>query len=311
VARKLRIQYPGAIYHVINRGNYRRDLFESEGSSDAFLRALFEAAQLFDWKVHAYVVMRNHFHIAVETPSPSLVEGMHWLQSTLATRFNRFRQESGHLFQGRYKSILVQDYPALARVVDYIHLNPVRARVVTADLVRDYPWSSLAVFLERKRPAGLVAAEWLHARGGWADDSDGWRAYEAHLIEIGRDEAGWEKAGLTGLSSGWALGTKGWREMIAKEHAQRSLGLGFHKDEVTELRESAWQESLNKQLRLAGKTTADLPGKPKRQPWKVELARQIRNESGASMPWLAEALQLGKAASLRSYLSRSARTSIP
>lgn len=308
MARKLRIQYPGAIYHVINRGNYRRDLFESRGAADAFLRVLLDATKLFGWKLHAYVLMKNHFHLAVETPSPSLVEGMHWLQSTLATRFNRFRKESGHLFQGRYKSVLVQDYPALARVVDYIHLNPVRAKVVTAERVRDYLWSSLGLFLEKERPAGMVATEWLQARGGWNDDGDGWRAYEAHLIEIGRDEAGWEEAGLTGLSNGWALGTKSWREMIAKEHSQRSLGLGFHKDEVKELRESAWKECLKKQLLRAGKTVADLPGRPKRQPWKIEAARQIRNECGASMQWLAEALQLGKAASLRSYLSRGAST---
>lgn len=108
MARKLRIQYPGAIYHVINRGNYRRDVFESAGAAEAFLRVLIEATALYSWRVHAYVVMRNHFHLALDTPQPNLVEGMHWLQSTLATRFNRLRRESGHLFQGRYQAFLVE-----------------------------------------------------------------------------------------------------------------------------------------------------------------------------------------------------------
>jgi REP element-mobilizing transposase RayT len=88
MARKLRIEYPGALYHVINRGNYRRDVFESAGAAEAFVAALREAVAQYGWRVHAYVVMRNHYHLAVETPQPNLVEGMHWLQSTLATRFN-------------------------------------------------------------------------------------------------------------------------------------------------------------------------------------------------------------------------------
>jgi putative transposase len=127
MARKLRIQYPGAMYHVINRGNYRRDVFESVGAARAFEAALLEACELFGWLLHAHAVMRNHFHLALETPEPNLVEGMHWLQSSFATRFNRFRGENGHLFQGRYKSLLVEDGAALGRVADYIHLNPVRA----------------------------------------------------------------------------------------------------------------------------------------------------------------------------------------
>jgi putative transposase len=84
VARRLRIQFPGAIYHVINRGNYRRDLFLSAAEAKAFLETVREARDLMGWRVHAYVLMRNHYHLAIETPEPNLVEGMHWLQSTWA-----------------------------------------------------------------------------------------------------------------------------------------------------------------------------------------------------------------------------------
>ena len=89
MARKLRIQFENALYHVINRGNYRRDVFETAGAPKAFIAVLEEASTMFGWRVHAYVVMRNHYHLALETPKPNLVEGMHWLQGTIAARFNR------------------------------------------------------------------------------------------------------------------------------------------------------------------------------------------------------------------------------
>ena len=100
MARKLRLQYEGAVYHVINRGNYRRDVFETADKAKAFEECLFEAAERMGWRLQEYALMRNHYHLAVETPQANLVEGMHWLQSTFATRFNRFRAERGHLFQG-------------------------------------------------------------------------------------------------------------------------------------------------------------------------------------------------------------------
>ena len=305
MARKLRIQYAGALYHVMNRGNYRRDLFESVGAAEAFLKVLFEAADKFGWKVHGYVLMVNHFHLALETPEPSLVEGMHWLQSTLATRFNRFRQESGHLFQGRYKSLVVEDFAAMARVVDYIHLNPVRAKIVRAEQVKNYRWSSLPSFIKGPRHPRLIADDWLAARGGWKDDAGGWKDYEAYLVQVGQDEERWERDGLIGLSMGWAIGTDAWRQTMAREHAQLRLVPGLLREEVQELRESAWRHSLEKELSAIGKTMVDLQCRPRKQAWKVELAQRVRNQSGASMRWLAEALQLGKPESLRSYMCRS------
>ena len=85
MARKLRVEYSGACYHVINRGNYRRDLFTGRGAAESFQCCLFEAAQRFRWRLHAFGIMRNHFHLAVETPEPNLSEGMKWLQGTAGT----------------------------------------------------------------------------------------------------------------------------------------------------------------------------------------------------------------------------------
>ncbi len=113
MARKVRLKFPGALYHIINRGNYRHDVFGTVGAADAFVTVLGEACGRYDWRVHAYVVMPNHYHLALETPAGNLVEGMHWLQGTFATRFNRFRSERGHLFQGRYHSPVLEDTAVL------------------------------------------------------------------------------------------------------------------------------------------------------------------------------------------------------
>jgi len=94
-------------YHVLNRGNYRLDLFRSEKAKATFLQCLDEACAKTGWEVHAWCLMSNHYHLAISTPHGNLVEGMRWLQGTFAVRFNRFRAERGHLFQGRYKSLVV------------------------------------------------------------------------------------------------------------------------------------------------------------------------------------------------------------
>ena len=163
MARKLRLQYAGAFYHVINRGNYRADVFASDGAKEAFLKCLGEACEKTGWKVHGYVVMRNHYHLALETPEPNLVAGMQWLQSTYANRFNRFRGERGHVFQGRYQAIVVEDAAHVGAVAHYIHLNPVRAGIVAVRQANDYQWSSLCFLAKRGvRPS---AAEIVEAGG--------------------------------------------------------------------------------------------------------------------------------------------------
>ena len=304
MARKLRIVYGGAIYHVINRGNYRRDLFETVGAAEAFLRVLFEASGRFGWKIHAYVLMRNHFHLAVETPQPNLVQGMHWLQSTLATRFNRFRNENGHLFQGRYKALVVEDMAALARLVDYIHLNPVRAKVVQSGQVKDYRWSSLVHFRKGPRDPAMTAVDWLRSRGGWDDNAAGWTAYATYLESVGHDEAVWERDGLTGLSRGWAIGTTAWRRALAEEWSHLAIAPGLLTEEVVALREAAWTKSLDAGLAARGKTRLDLDSVPRKQPWKIELAKSVRLESGAAIPWLTAQLKIAQPATLRGYLHR-------
>jgi REP element-mobilizing transposase RayT len=100
-------------------------VFTSIGAARCIGTTLGEASEMHGWRIHAHVVMRNHFHLALETPRPNLVEGMHWLESTFATRFNCFHSERGHVFLGRYQALVVEDAAALFRVINYIHLRRV------------------------------------------------------------------------------------------------------------------------------------------------------------------------------------------
>ena len=105
--RQLRIEYPGAIYHVMNRGDRREAIFHDDVDRKRFVTTLSEVCIKTDWQVHAYCLMNNHFHLVVETPEANLVAGMRWFLSTYTARFNRRHKQFGHLFSGRYKSLIV------------------------------------------------------------------------------------------------------------------------------------------------------------------------------------------------------------
>ena len=151
MARKLRIEYPGAIYHVMNRGDRREPIFQDEADRQRFAETLSEVCAKTGWQVHAYVLMPNHFHLVVETPQPNLVAGMKWFLGTYTSRFNRRHKLFGHLFSGRYKALIVDGSGNghLRTVRDYVHLNPVRANLLAAERpLRAYPWSSHPEYLK-------------------------------------------------------------------------------------------------------------------------------------------------------------------
>ena len=304
MARKLRVQYEGALYHVVNRGNYRRDVFGTVGAAEAFVRVLGEAAQSYGWLVHGYAVMRNHYHIVLETPQPNLVEGMHWLQSAFATRFNRFRAERGHLFQGRYHSGLIEDYRILGHVVDYVHLNPVRAGIVVADQAASFRWSSLGRFIRGERLSWLVATKWLEGLQ-LADNPEGWRAYQAHLVELHGNLKEQRRMGWKGFSYGWALGNEAWRNAVSAAYKDHALHPGIEASAARDLREARWTEKLREALEKEGRTEVELSSTRKGEPWKIGLARWMRSECGASCIWLSNKLYLGTPSSARSLICRA------
>ncbi|HRJ46890.1 MAG TPA: transposase [Opitutaceae bacterium] len=306
MARKLRLEEAGGLYHVINRGNYRQPVFGSVGAAQAFETTLRETVERFGWRVHAYVLMTNHYHLALETPQPNLVDGMHWLQSTFATRFNRFRAERGHLFQGRYQALPIEDVAALARVVDYIHLNPVRAGLVGAEQLAGFRWSSLRKFLRGERWSGLTGERVMPFRG-LADETAGWAEDEARLRALAGDEAEQKRRGFDELSKGWAIGTAGWRSALAKELAQKDLA-GMSREEARGLREDRWRAELATGLAKRGKAPADLAALKPRQrgePWRYELAAQLRR-AGAPHGWIAQTLGYPSTDSLRVRLNAKA-----
>src|SRR5579864_4694803 len=174
MARKLRLEYPGAIYHVMNRGDRREPIFHDDKDRQLFLDTLGEACRKTGWQVHALCLMPNHFHLVMETPRANLVAGMKWLLGTYTGRFNRRHKLFGHLFSGRYKSLIVDGSGTgyLKSVCDYVHLNPVRAELLRAKQpLESYRWSSYGQYL--KAPGKRVG--WLRADrllGEWGIPKD-------------------------------------------------------------------------------------------------------------------------------------------
>ncbi len=305
MARRLRIQFPGAIYHVMNRGNYKSDIFADQGAAHAFVLTLEEAVERFGWRLGAYVVMRNHYHLAFQTPEPNLAAGMHWLQCTFATRFNRMRNERGHLFQGRYKAILLETNHDWARVVDYIHLNPVRAGIVATEHVLQFRWSSLIRFVKNLEFKGLTTVGWYNTLG-LGDEPSGWSDYGQHLSKKANqleDESREESASLT---QGWAVGSDTWKAETVKrllsESGESSQSEGLQLP--PEMLPQKWQLRLDQELRMASKTADDVDSSMKSAVWKIEIADRMQRELGASVTWLTSALKMGKPSSLRAYLWR-------
>jgi REP element-mobilizing transposase RayT len=155
MARPLRLEFEGAFYHAFSRGNERRDVFRDSHDREQFLDALGDCCERFRVRVHAYCLMSNHFHLLVETPEPNLSQFMKRLLGVYTIRFNRKHRRTGHLFQGRYKAIVVDKENYLLEVSRYIHLNPCRAKTKMVSEPELYPWSSLRHYLSLEAPAFL------------------------------------------------------------------------------------------------------------------------------------------------------------
>jgi putative transposase len=294
MARKLRLEYPGACYHVINRGNYRADIFKTEGAKAAFECCLFEACAKSGWLLHAYVLMSNHYHLALETPEGNLVAGMQWLQATFANRFNRLRGERGHLFEGRYKALLVEEGEPLAQVCHYIHLNPLRAGLVEMGGLRDYRYSSYWYLWQPKaRPACFQPQYTLQVVGGLTDSPAGWRSYADHLAWQAEEGPVGKSTAYVNLSRGWALGTTGFKATLRVEHAMAADSRAWTREGARELREAHWTQLLQRGLVALGKTLEQAAEAPKSADWKLALAAWMKTRTQAGNAWLSLHLHLG------------------
>jgi len=159
MARPLRIEYPSAFYHITARGNEQKDIFRDDKDRERFLGYLETAAGRYKAVIHVYCLMSNHFHLLLSTPEGNLSQIMRHINGGYTTWFNKRHNRFGHLFQGRYKAILVDADPYAGELSRYIHLNPVRAGMVKQP--EHYQWSSYAAYRSKAKPPRWLTTDWL------------------------------------------------------------------------------------------------------------------------------------------------------
>jgi len=273
-----------------------------------FLKTFGEACDKTGWQVHAYCLMRNHFHLVVETPRANLVAGMKWLLGTYTARFNRRHKYFGHLFSGRYKSLIVDGSGTgyLRTVCDYVHLNPARAKLLKqGHQLRDYPWSSYPAYLKARsgRPKWLRVDRVL-GEAGIPKDSPAGRKEFYKQMELRRWEDHpeiWKE-----VRRGWALGSEEFRKELLE-----AVTTGNHEcvngEEVRESEEQRAEKALREGLAKSGWTKRELRTARKGHPVKLKLARRLRAETTMTWEWIARQLHAGAWRSLVARIRETAR----
>ncbi|MGZ4983477.1 MAG: transposase, partial [Chthoniobacterales bacterium] len=220
--RPLRVEYPGAHYHLVSRGGRRKDIFLDAVDRERFLELLGRTAAKHGWEVHAYCLMSNHWHAVVETPQPNLSTGMRWLLGTYTQSFNRRHRQRGHLFAGRYKAQLIDERSQgyLAQACNYVHLNPKRARLVAVGAkLQSYRWSSYPAYLKPSlRPEWLRVDRLLGEHGLRSDSAKSRREFSRRMEAICPVDLAGENQPLR---RGWKLGAKDFHARLADKLARR------------------------------------------------------------------------------------------
>lgn len=193
MARQLRIEYPGALYHILSRGNERGAIFRDDKDHTIFLETLRESAEITGVIILAYVLMKNHYHLIVETPNGNLSQFMKHFNLTYTVRFNRRHQRVGHLFQGRYKSLVIEEDPYPPTLSRYIHLNPIRTKSwqekETEEKIKylsAYRWSTLPAYLNAK--SKMVWLNYSKILSYFGKGNIGHKKYSKYILEgIGKE----------------------------------------------------------------------------------------------------------------------------
>ena len=292
--RKLRVEYPGAIYHVMNRGDRREPIFKDDADRKAFLATLGEACAKTGWQVHALCLMPNHFHLVVETPQANLVAGMKWFLGTYTGRFNRRHKLFGHLFSGRYKALVVEGSGNgyLKAVCDYVHLNPSRAKLLKPDEpLQRFAWSSWPEYLKSpaKRWAWLRADRLLGECGIVQDSAAGRRELESQLEQRRAAEDG---GAYRTIRRGWCLGEQPFRQELLEQMGGRA-GEHHYAEERQETDEAKAQGIVAAELKRLGWGEAELAKRRKGDVGKVQIAGRLRAETTMTLKWIAGRLQMG------------------
>jgi putative transposase len=292
--RKLRIEYPGAIYHVLNRGDQRENIFKDDEDRKRFLGTLGEACAKTDWQVHTYCLMRNHFHLVIETPQANLVAGMKWLSGVYTKRFNIRHKLCGHLLAGRYKALAVDGSGNgyLRTVCDYVHLNPVRAGLLKSEVpLESFAWSSYGCYLQaqEQRPSWL-RVDRLFGEKGIPKDSEAGR--QQFALDMERRRAEESAADYEQIRKAWYLGSEEFRRELLAAASER-VGFSHYGAERQETGVQKAERIVTDETKRLGWPENELRRRSKGDLAKVALARRLRQETTMSLKWIAERLHMG------------------
>ncbi len=294
--RRPRTEDPNALYHVFSRGNYRTAIFADPGAVRSFMNALEATIVRAGWEVYAFAIMPNHFHLMIRAPRANLSRGMHLLLSAFSLRFNGYRDEHGHVFQGRYQAKRVPPGMDALRVMDYIHLNHVRKKLLTVDQLASSPLSSVYRLFNLDIRSPFMVAEGLVRFCGLPDTPDGWKLYLARLRDVYlRDDDG------LGFEAQWEIAKYEAKKARAGDGAPLTSNLS---DEAIERLDADYSEKVFLGLLAkAGKSEADLKATAGLPEWKLNLALEMIRSTTASFGWLADRLSSGNS----TYLANQCR----
>ena len=222
MARALRIQYEGAVYHITSRGNAREKIFFTRSDREAFLEILAQVVERYGWICHAYCLMTNHYHLLIETPNANLSRGMRHLNGVYTQWVNRQMKRAGHIFQGRFKSILIEKDSHLLELARYIVLNPVRAKMVGSS--REWRWSSYRATAGQTAVPDFLTITWILEQFG--DTRSGRIAAYRKFVRQGKGAKIWDH-----LQRGHLLGTEEFVTQIAPLLNEQVKDIEFNRNE--------------------------------------------------------------------------------
>jgi len=212
MARPLRIEFKGALYHILSRGNERHNIFFGDADYKVFLGVLEEMSERFEVDIFAYVLMSNHYHLLMRTNQDNLSKTMQWVGTTYTRRFNLKHFRSGHLFQGRFKSILVQNDAYLMQLSCYIHRNPLRAGLVKR--LADYRWSSYRTYAYKASHTKWLNKDLILSQ---CNGEDLYKAYREKVQKYSEEES----KVFENLRHGIVFGTKRYLNKITAKHLKK------------------------------------------------------------------------------------------